>query len=152
METDCKANELAQALIGSAPVMHLASADSNGNPFLCALEFVSMDGVLYWRSGAESKHSENLSKKPQATAYVTSLFADGSGEAVHLIGTTERIVGQDKISRVKEELDRKIQKPRSESITSAEDTREYWCLIPIEVYYMNENVYGYGKIPITQSK
>ncbi len=147
-----KAEKLAKTLLKEAPVLHLATSGENGKPSNCALEFVEYEGMLYWRSTKGSQHSKNLQSQKSCAVCITRTNEDGSGEGVQAYGKTTLMKRSADVEHIRQLLDTKIKKKRTKEILSTEDTREYWVFVPSKTYYMNERVFGYGRILLTQSK
>ena len=147
-----KAETLTKLLIKDTPVLHLATSNKAGHPSNCALEFVEKHGNFYWRSGQESEHSKNLTVRNTCSICITRTKPDGSGEGLQALGTARILKNVEEQLQAKKLLNKKITKPRSETITTEEDTREYWVFTPKKLFYMNESIFGYGRILITQSK
>ncbi len=147
-----KAEKLAQILLKEVPVLHLATSRKTGRPSNCALEFVEYKGIFYWRSGKGSGHSSNLKTRSACYVCVTRTIEDGSGEGIQTYGQARQLKKPEEITTAKKLLDKKIIKERSDAVVSEEDTREYWAFTPTKVFYMNENVFGYGRVLLTRSK
>jgi nitroimidazol reductase NimA-like FMN-containing flavoprotein (pyridoxamine 5'-phosphate oxidase superfamily) len=147
-----KAEKLAQKLLQEVPVLHLATSDKNGKPSNCALEFVKYEGKLYWRSTKGSLHSKNLQSQSRCAICVTRTNEDGSGEGTQAYGKAAILKRPDDIENIRQLLDTKITKKRTKEVLNTEDTREYWMFVPSKTHYMNERVFGYGRILLTQSK
>lgn len=147
-----KAETFTKKLLKEVPILHLATSNKIGRPSNCALEFIEHKGVFYWRSGEGSEHSKNLQARKDCFICVSRTFSDGSGEGIQSFGKAKRLSEVKEISKIKKLLDRKINKNRSEKTLSEEDDREYWFFTPTKMFYMNESLFGYGRITLTQSK
>ncbi len=143
---------LTKKLLKEVFVLHLATSDDRGIPSNCALEFVEHKGTLYWRSNLNSQHSKNLTVRKNSYVCITRTNQDGSGEGIQASGTSRKLKEPKEILTIRKLLDKKIIKNRSEAVSQEEDDRTYWAFSPKEMFYMNENIFGYGKVPITQNK
>jgi hypothetical protein len=145
-------NKLFASLLKESFVLHLATSNLRGVPSNCALEFIQKDGNYYWRSDSTAQHSKNLTARKNCSICITKTNVDGTGEGIQAIGASTKISKRDERLLLSKLFAKKIQKYRPELVLNQEDLREYWKFTPKKTYYMNEKIFGYGRIVVTQNK
>jgi general stress protein 26 len=90
---DAKAH--AKHVISNADLMTIASADSNGKPWISPVGFISdTDGNLYWVSNKESVHSDNIRVRPEVAIVVVGKNLDGNNDGVYFDALAAELTDQ----------------------------------------------------------
>ena len=140
-------HELTKALIAEEFILHLATSGETV-PANCALEYVDIDGDLYWLSSDKTLHSRNIITNPDVAICITRTNPDKTSEGIQATGTAALIVDTETKNQVRELILNKIQRGRPRAVVTHEDTRSVWKFSPRELLYMNETVFGYDRTQI----
>jgi uncharacterized protein YhbP (UPF0306 family) len=88
---------VARTIIDANRYMTLATADAQGQPWASPVFYATADHTeFYWISAPQTTHSENLAQRPQVSIVIfDSTVPEGTGQAVYLSATAERVPDDD---------------------------------------------------------
>lgn len=84
----------ARAVIDANLYLTLSTADPDGHPWTSPVYFAPVDdGGFCWLSGTDSRHSRNLTVRPQVSVVFDSTVAPYHGRAVYAVGEARELAG-----------------------------------------------------------
>jgi pyridoxine/pyridoxamine 5'-phosphate oxidase len=82
-----------QAIVNANRYMTIATADSDGRPWIAPVWFATSDyREFFWVSRPEARHSRNIAMRPEVAIVIfDSQQPPGTGEGAYLLGSAELV-------------------------------------------------------------
>jgi len=103
----------AKYLIANVDYMTIATANSNGKPWVSPVGFIAdKRNNLFWVSNQDSVHSKNISNRPEVAIVIVGKLPDGSTDGLYFDATASEITAEDEIEYAIKVLVRRPKDPK----------------------------------------